>query len=55
VPLTASSLILATVQNSAGVWVASAVPNVPGSSFTINLNAAPGIGHTAQVAWFVVN
>jgi hypothetical protein len=55
VPLTASSLILATVQNSLGVWVASAVPNVPGSSFTINLNAAPGTGHTAQVAWFVVN
>jgi hypothetical protein len=55
VPLTASSLILATVQNSVGVWVASAVPNVPGSSFTINLNAAPGTGHTAQVAWFVVN
>jgi hypothetical protein len=55
VPLTASSLILATVQNSLGVWVASAVPNVPGSSFTINLNAAPGTGYTAQVAWFVVN
>jgi hypothetical protein len=55
VPLTASSLILATVQNSVGVWVASAVPNLPGSSFTINLNAAPGTGHTAQVAWFVVN
>jgi len=35
--------------------VASAVPNVAGSSFTVNLNKAPGTGKTATVAWFVVN
>ena len=55
VPLTPSSLVLATVQNSVGRWVASAVPNVPASSFTINLNKAPAVGKTATVAWFVVN
>ena len=53
--LTAQSLVLATVQNNAGVWVASAVPNVAGSSFKINLNKAPATGKTATVAWFVVN
>jgi hypothetical protein len=31
------------------------VANVPGSSFMINLNKAPGTGKTATVAWFVVN
>ena len=55
VPLTASSLVLATVQDKVGVSVQSAVPNVPGSSFTVNLNKAPGTGKTATVAWFVVN
>ena len=56
VALTASSLVLATLQNKlGGVMVASAVPNVAGSSFTVNLNKAPGTGKTAVVAWFVVN
>ena len=55
VALTASRLVLATVQNKVGVSVQSAVPNVPRSSFTINLNKAPGTGKTATVAWFVVN
>jgi hypothetical protein len=55
VALTASSLVLSTLQNNVGVYVTSAVPNVPGSSFKINLNKAPGTGKTAQVAWFVVN
>ena len=55
VPLTASSLVLATVQNKVGVSAQSAVPNVPGSSFTANLNKAPATGKTAVVAWFVVN
>jgi len=55
VALTASRLVLVTVQNRVGVSVQSAAPNVPGSSFTINLNKAPGTGKTATVAWFVVN
>ena len=55
VALMASSLVLATVQNNVGVIAASAVPNVPGSSFKVNLNKAPGTGKTATVAWFVVN
>jgi hypothetical protein len=58
VPLTASSLILATAQNNVGVWIVSAAPNVAGSSFIITLNKAPGTAtapKTAVVAWFVVN
>ena len=56
VALTAQSLVLATLQNKlGGVMVASAVPKVPGSSFTVNLNKAPATGKTAIVAWFVVN
>ena len=54
VALTAASLVLATLQqNLSGVYVRSAVPNVAGSSFTINLSKAPSA--SAKVAWFVVN
>jgi hypothetical protein len=53
--LTAASLVIATVQNKGAVWVASAVPDVAGGKFTINLNKAPKSPATATVAWFVVN
>jgi hypothetical protein len=55
VPLTASSLVLATVQNNAGVSVAYVVPSVSGSSFVVHLNKAVPVGKTAKVGWFVVN
>lgn len=55
VQLKASSLVLATVQNNAGVWVAFATPRVPGQSLTVTLNKAVPVGKTAKVAWFVVN
>ena len=56
VALTPASLVLGTLQNKlGGVMVASAVPNVAASSFTVNLNMAPAAGKTAVVAWFVVN
>jgi hypothetical protein len=54
-PMTASSLVLATLQNNAGVSVAYVLPSVPGSSFTINLTKAVPAGKTAKVAWFIVN
>jgi len=54
VALSAASLVLATVQqNLSGVYVRCAVPNVAGSSFTINLSKA--VTASAKVAWFVVN
>ena len=54
VALTAASLVLATSQqNLSGVYVRCAVPNVAGSSFTINLSKAPSA--SATVAWFIVN
>jgi hypothetical protein len=41
VALTAASLVLATLQqDKTGVWVRSAVPNIPGSSFTVHLSKA---------------
>jgi hypothetical protein len=53
-PLTAASLVLATVQqNLSGVYVRAAVPNVAGNSFTVYLSKAPSV--SAKVAWFVVN
>lgn len=55
VALRAASVVLATVQNPAGVFVQNAVPNVTGSAITINLNKAVPTGMTAKVAWFVVN
>jgi hypothetical protein len=55
VPLSAQSLVLATVQNNAGVWVKFAAPNIAGSQFTITLNKAVPVGKTALVAWFIVN
>jgi hypothetical protein len=55
VSLRAGSLVLATVQNNAGVSVAYVVPNVSGSKITINLDKVVPVGKTAKVAWFVVN
>jgi hypothetical protein len=53
--LTASSLVLATIQtnNAPGVYVQSAVPNVAGNYFTINLNQA--VTKSVKVAWFILN
>ena len=54
VALTTSSLVLATMQqDKTGLYVRSAVPNVTGSSFTINLSKA--VTASITVAWFVVN
>jgi len=55
VSLRPGSLVLATVQNNAGVSVAYVVPNVSQSKITINLNKVVPSGKTAKVAWFVVN
>jgi hypothetical protein len=55
VSLRSTSLVLATVQNNAGVAVQNALPNVTGSKITINLNKAVLSGKTAKVAWFVLN
>ena len=53
--LTASSLVLATIQtdNAPGTFVQSAVPNINGGYFTINLNQA--VSKSVKIAWFVVN
>ena len=55
VPLTANSLVLATIQtnNAPGVFIQSAVPNVAGSYFTINLNQS--VTKFVKVAWFILN
>jgi len=54
VALTAASLVLAMLQqNVAGVSVQSAVPDVPGSSFTVHLSKA--VTASTKVAWFVAN
>jgi hypothetical protein len=54
--LTASSLVLAVMQNVAGgVMVKAAVPNPGAGTFQIVLNKAPLAPATATVAWFVVN
>ena len=46
--------MLATLQqDKTGLYVRSAVPNVPGSSFTIHLSKA--VTASITVAWFVVN
>jgi hypothetical protein len=55
VSLRSTSLVLATVQNNAGVSVAYVVPNVSLSKITINLDKVVPSGKTAKVAWFVVN
>jgi hypothetical protein len=55
VSLRSTSLILATVQNNAGVSVAYVVPNVAQSKIAINLNKVVPSGKTAKVAWFVIN
>jgi hypothetical protein len=54
--LTASSLVLALLQNVAGgVMVKAAVPNPGAGTFQIVLNKAPLAPATATVAWLVVN
>jgi hypothetical protein len=54
VALSSASLVLATLQqDKTGLYVRSAVPNVAGSSFTINLSKA--VTASITVAWFVVN
>jgi hypothetical protein len=55
VSLRTASLVLATVQNSAGVHVLYAEPDVSGSSIAIHLNTTVPKGKSANVAWFVVN
>jgi hypothetical protein len=55
VSLRTTSLVLATLQNSIGVYVVAAVPNVARSKITIVLNAVVPASHTAKIAWFVVN
>lgn len=53
VPLTASSLVFATIQQDRpGVYVEAAVPSVAGSSFTIYLNRT--VASATKVAWFVL-
>jgi hypothetical protein len=52
VPLRVGSLVLATVQNKAGVSVAYAQPNAGKSTITIVLNKAVPASITARVAWF---
>jgi hypothetical protein len=54
--LTASSLVLAVMQNVAGgVMVKAAVPNPGAGTFQIVLNKAPLAPAAATVAWLVVN
>ena len=55
VSLRSGSLVLATVQNDAGVSVKFATPTVKKSKITITLSGAVPAGKTANVAWFVVN
>jgi hypothetical protein len=52
VALSAQSLILATAQSNAGA-VRSAVPDIPGGKFTIQLTKAATTD--VPVAWFVLN
>jgi hypothetical protein len=52
VALSAKSMVIATVQTNAGVWVKAAVPNVGGSSVTIYLNKA--VAKSVPVAWMVI-
>lgn len=52
VALSAKSMVIATVQTSAGVWVKAAVPNVAGGSVTIYLNKA--VSKSVPVAWMVI-
>jgi hypothetical protein len=54
--VSASTLVLALMQNTAGgVMVKAAVPNPGAGSFQIVLNKAPLSPATATVAWFIVN
>jgi hypothetical protein len=56
-PLTSSSLILATLQGPAiaGLLVQTVVVNVSGDSFEIVLSAKVPTGKAAKVAWFVLS
>jgi hypothetical protein len=53
VSLSATSLVLATVQAKARQYVQAAVPDVTGSRFTIELNKAAATD--LSIAWFIVN
>jgi hypothetical protein len=55
VPLTAASIVLATLQNllGKGEYVIAAVPSAGTGSFTVYLNRAASAA--AKVGWFVVN
>jgi len=54
VQLTPDSLVLATVQQTAGgAMVKAVVPNPPNDSITIYLNKA--VTTTVKVGWFIVN
>jgi hypothetical protein len=56
VALTASSLVLATMQNSiAKVYVEAVIPDVSGNSFEILLSKKVPASDTAHVGWFIVN
>jgi hypothetical protein len=55
VSLRTGSLVLATVQNNAGVLVQFATPKPSQSLIIITLNKVVPSGKTATVAWFVVN
>jgi hypothetical protein len=48
VSLRSTSLVLATVQNNAGVSVAYVVPNVSGSKITINLDKVRALGEDRE-------
>jgi hypothetical protein len=55
VSLRTGSLVLATVQNNAGVSVKYATPNVGASTIMIALSKTVPTGKTMVVAWFVVD
>jgi hypothetical protein len=55
-PLTDTSLILATPQNSiSGLYVQAVIPNVTAGTFKIVLSKAVPSGDAAKVGWFIVN
>jgi hypothetical protein len=53
--LTPSSIALATLQNSVGVHVTAAIPNVSSGTVTIMLSRVPPSGKPAIVGWFVID
>lgn len=54
VPLTAASLVLATLQeHKPGIYILAAVPDINADSFTIHLSKA--VPSRTKIAWFIVN